>query len=74
MKEIAAVILVVFGYLALICLQDMRDLLEAAHMQRTTVVVHTVKTESLPVRCRPYYNDGTERWAECMGVGYVDKD
>jgi hypothetical protein len=21
--------------------------------------------------CSPYYNDGTDRWAECMGVGPV---
>jgi hypothetical protein len=25
----------------------------------------------LPTKCRPYYNDGTERWIDCMGVGYV---
>lgn len=24
----------------------------------------------LPVRCAPYYNDGTDRWKDCMGVGY----
>lgn len=23
----------------------------------------------LPTKCRPFYNDGTGRWAECMGVG-----
>lgn len=25
---------------------------------------------SLPEKCAPYYNDGTERWIDCMGVGY----
>lgn len=24
----------------------------------------------LPTKCRPFYNDGTDRWIECMGVGY----
>ena len=23
----------------------------------------------LPAECQPYYNDGTDRWKECMGVG-----
>lgn len=23
----------------------------------------------LPALCKKYYNDGTGRWAECMGVG-----
>jgi hypothetical protein len=23
----------------------------------------------LPTECRKYYNDGTGRWIECMGVG-----
>lgn len=26
---------------------------------------------TLPQKCGMYYNDGTERWKECMGVGYV---
>lgn len=24
----------------------------------------------LPTICRPLYNDGTDAWIECMGVGY----
>lgn len=24
---------------------------------------------SLPEKCAPYYNDSTDQWAECMGVG-----
>ena len=30
-------------------------------------VVEVRKT--LPEICAPFYNDGTGRWAECMGVG-----
>ena len=26
---------------------------------------------TLPEKCRPYYGDGTDRWINCMGVGYV---
>lgn len=25
--------------------------------------------DHLPTTCRPFYNDGTGRWIECMGVG-----
>ena len=28
----------------------------------------------LPAQCGRYYNDGTERWIECMGVGYVREE
>jgi len=28
-----------------------------------------VKRKPLPEICAPFYNDGTGRWAECMGVG-----
>lgn len=24
---------------------------------------------TLPEVCRPYYNDGTDRWKDCIGVG-----
>ena len=27
-----------------------------------------VKRVPLPTKCREFYNDGTGRWAECMGV------
>ncbi len=28
-----------------------------------------VRRKELPEICSPFYNDGTGRWAECMGVG-----
>ncbi len=34
--------------------------------------VHThmkYERKSLPEVCAPFYNDGTGRWARCMGVG-----
>lgn len=27
-------------------------------------------SDHLPTKCAQYYNDGTERWINCMGVGY----
>jgi hypothetical protein len=31
---------------------------------------HTaVDRVSLPEQCKQFYNDGTDRWVECMGVG-----
>jgi hypothetical protein len=44
------------------------------HTEGVELVAEIVVVEpipSLPVKCRPYYNDGTERWINCMGVGYV---
>ncbi len=29
-----------------------------------------MKAVPLPVKCAPYYNDGTDSWINCMGVGY----
>lgn len=37
-------------------------------------LVHTkelTEENHLPTKCRPFYNDGTDRWKDCMGVGYV---
>lgn len=28
------------------------------------------RDEDIRIKCAHYYNDGTDRWAECMGVGY----
>ena len=29
-----------------------------------------VERTHLPSECQQYYNDGTDQWKECMGVGY----
>lgn len=29
-----------------------------------------VKREHLPSKCQKYYNNGSEDWINCMGVGY----
>lgn len=36
------------------------------------VIGEEVKVERvhLPTKCAPFYNDGSDRWIECMGVGY----
>jgi len=41
------------------------------HMPAVECSSHThMKVEkTLPEKCHPFYNDGTGRWAECMGVG-----
>jgi len=31
--------------------------------------VEAYVSPSLPTVCREFYNDGTDRWAACMGVG-----
>ena len=30
----------------------------------------TAQRQSLPEKCAPYYQDGTDAWINCMGVGY----
>lgn len=54
-------------------LHDIRDLLEAAHYAKGghTVTALPNNDETLPELCREFYNDGTEQWINCMGVGYV---
>lgn len=45
--------------------------------ERIGVITATVQRQSvptLPQKCRQYYNDGTERWVNCMGVGYVREE
>lgn len=32
-----------------------------------------LESSRLPTRCRVYYTDGTDRWIECMGVGYREE-
>jgi hypothetical protein len=34
------------------------------------VAVEKAERVHLPTKCRKFYNDGTDRWIECMGVGY----
>lgn len=29
----------------------------------------SLRYHHLPTVCAPFYNDGTDRWRECMGVG-----
>lgn len=29
---------------------------------------------TLPEKCQSYYNDGTDKWKDCMGVGYVSAE
>ena len=36
---------------------------------QVTYPVPPRKEAGLPAECREFYNDGTGRWAECMGVG-----
>lgn len=31
--------------------------------------VKVTHEDHLPTKCRHFYNDGTGRWAKCMGVG-----
>jgi len=31
----------------------------------------SIDRSHLPSECEKYYNDGTDRWKDCMGVGYV---
>ena len=34
------------------------------------VMEHHERVNNRPVKCKEYYNSGTNEWVECMGVGY----
>ncbi len=33
-------------------------------------IVRGTPKQTLPQKCAPYYNDGTDNWKACMGVDY----
>lgn len=45
---------------------------ETAEGSRHKVEIYQQKQEvkSLPEKCQPFYNDGTDQWKDCMGVGF----
>ena len=47
---------------------DSVDILEQAHPEVEPMTV--TERVHLPTKCKEFYNDGTDRWVECMGVGY----
>lgn len=48
----------------------MANILEAAYEERMAMPEVQVREPTLPEICAPLYNNGTEDWITCMGVGY----
>ena len=46
---------------------------EEAKTQSPVIIEVPTPRQTLPQKCAKYYNDGTENWINCMGVGYVPK-
>lgn len=47
---------------------DSAEILKAETAEREPVPLE--ERIHLPTKCKEFYNDGTDRWIECMGVGY----
>jgi hypothetical protein len=44
----------------------------ASELQYTVVYQEVIvknEKQTLPQKCQPYYNNGTNEWINCMGVG-----
>lgn len=39
-------------------------------LERNITETRETEADQLLKECSAYYNDGTDRWMECMGVGY----
>ena len=63
------VLLVVMFFGAMLGAIHLMDALLLLDCSEQAAVVEPVRREALPEICSPFYNDGTGRWAECMGVG-----
>lgn len=56
------IIFVSFSYAVIETAENVRNKVEEAVKERDN--------KHLTMECEQYYNDGTGRWAECMGVGH----
>lgn len=54
-----------FSYAVIKTAQDLRE-----GMNEVVIKEQERRDEDIRTRCAVYYNDGTDRWTECMGVGY----
>ena len=36
----------------------------------SVIIASPTTSQTLPQKCQQYYNNGTEEWIDCMGVGY----
>ncbi len=63
---ILAILFCSFSYAVIKTAQDIRE-----GMNDVVIKEQERRKEDIRTRCAVYYNDGTGRWIECMGVGYV---
>ena len=56
-----------FLFFILVLVQDIRNMIKDNVVQDMHMNNERI---SLPEKCHTFYNDGTGRWADCMGVGY----
>jgi len=46
--------------------------IKTAYTTQRMIEDNRTEREHLPSKCEQYYNDGTDRWKDCMGVDYVN--
>lgn len=61
-------ILIVFIFILFLSISY--AVIETARGEMEEVIEKETERRHLPTQCAVYYNDGTDNWKECMGVGY----
>ena len=74
-RIILSFICILFVLLGISVLKTAENIREYTEQKRIELEVteqkkEELKQEDIRVKCAVYYNDGTGRWKECMGVGY----
>lgn len=60
-------LLTIFVLTTLRVVNDIKDIVQRAEYEEAMS-----SYQQAPERCARYYNNGTDDWINCMGVGYVN--
>ena len=70
MKDDACELIVLF-FILVFCVSFSYAVLDTAYHARENIELKGKNSVTRAQLCRPYYNDGTDRWYNCMGIQYV---
>ena len=60
--------MIVLFFILIFCVSFSYAVLDTAHTTRENIELKGKNSMTRAQLCRPYYNDGTDRWFKCMGV------
>jgi len=55
-------------FVLVFCVSFSYAVLDTAHNSKENIELEGKNKVTRAQLCRPYYNDGTDRWLKCMGV------